>query len=174
MTKIIPIIIIIIIILLVFLSFPLTGEIPEEMINIAEDLNQKSESKLELARSTYEFVDNKYTSPIREYLRQPEKVFLKNREKIFSLEMEYVPSNTQNFIYKELLILTGEFQEEDFTIIQSTCTNTPHSYIILNIDGQEVFVDLWMADNSILDETFGCFTNHPCQPDDIVCSEGFP
>jgi len=171
--NIISIIIIGIIIVFLFLSFlksPLKGETPVEMEQKAEELKEKTITKLELARETYNFVNQKYTSPVREYLRQPGKVFLKDREVIWNLSMEYVHSGIQNEIFKELLILTEEFNESDFVLIQSYCLNSPHNYWILNISNQEIPIDLWVADNNNLSNSaFGCFSEYPCNNDPIVC-----
>lgn len=153
---------------------PLQGEIPDDMIEKAKEIDKMSKDKLELARNVYSLVDNKFTSPLREYLRQVDKVFLKNRGKIWSLENEYIPSNTQNEIFKELLLLTGRFKEEDFEYTQSICEISPHEYWKLNIDGKTIFIDLWMADNSILNDTFGCYSPRPCNFEQYSCAEGFP
>tara|TARA_Y100000310_G_scaffold100282_1_gene98149 strand:+ start:7749 stop:8297 length:549 start_codon:yes stop_codon:yes gene_type:complete len=174
-------IIILVVILVLFLDFlrsDLTGTIPQDMIDESLRLKSISKDKLELAKNTYDFVDKKYTSQSQEYLRQPDKVFLKDVEIIWDIEDNYIPSNTQNAIFKEMLILTEEFEEEDFTFVQARCyilpRFTPHEYWELNIDNEEVFIDLWMADNTLLENSFGCFSNPPCGDDDFVCSEGFP
>ena len=166
--------IIIIILFLVFLSSPLTGKTPIEMQEKADELKEKSKTKLELARETYLFVDGKYNSTIRGYLKYPDRVFLKDREEIWNLEMEYIHSQTQNQIFKELLIQTGEFKEEDFELKQSFCLNSPHNYWILDINGQKVPIDLWGADHINLSSSFGCYSIPICEPEDFKCAEGFP
>ena len=114
---------------------------------------------------------------IKTYENKP--TFIDTRIEIWNIENGYIPSNTQNQVYKELLILTEEFKEDDFKFIQSKCntfpTNTPHEYWELNIDGQVVFIDLWGADHTNLsNEGFGCFASPPCELADFVCAEGFP
>ena len=159
---------------LFFLRLPLTGDIPQEMKDAANELKENSDSKLDLARNTYNFVDNKFTSPIREYLQQPGKIFLKDRQKIWEINNQYAQSGTQNEMFKELLILTKEFEKEDFKLIQSFCTHSPHTYWELKIDNKIIFIDLWFEDNSLQETVFGCYAKYSCQSDDIVCSEGFP
>jgi len=162
------------IVLFVIYRLPLQGEIPEEMIKKAKELDEMSKDKLELAKNTYLFVDSKFTSPIREYLRQPDRIFLKNRNAIWNLQNEYIPSNTQNEIYKDLLLLTGKFKEEEFTYTQEMCEISPHEYWKLKIDNNTIFIDLWMSDNSILNDTFGCYSPRPCNFEQYICAEGFP
>ena len=164
----------ILIMFLLFLRMPLTGEVPQEMIDKADELKKISKTKMELARNTYDFVDKKFNSPVRQYLKEPNKVFMKNRGKIFALEDEYIPSNTQNQLFKELLILTGEFNEDDFTFVQARCyllpRYTPHEYWILDIDGKEVFIDLWFEDHTTLETAFGCYASPPCGKENAICS----
>lgn len=187
-TNTITIIIIIVITIVLFLNFlksPLTGDVTQsdiisKMQQEANELKQISKNKLELARNAYELIDSKYTSPIRQYLRQPERVFLKDRGKIWNLKEpdNYIPSNTQSRIYSDFLIMTGEFKEEDFEFINSRCYLLPkwtfHQYVIVDIDGTKIPADLWYQDHKseTLDTAWGCHAVPPCNPENFICIEG--
>jgi len=187
MTNNLPLIILIGLILIFgFLSFlrsPLQdgtqSETTSKMQQEANELKQMSKNKLELARNAYDLIDSKYTSPIRQYLRQPERVFLKDRDKIWNLKEpdNYIPSNTQSRIYSDFLIMTGEFEEEDFEFIDSRCNLLPrwsfHQYVIVDIDRNKIPVDLWYQDHKseTLETAWGCNAIPPCNPEDFVCIE---
>jgi len=167
-----------IIAVVILLRLPLRGDIPQQMIDDVEMLKKQSDTKTELAENIYKFVSNKYTSQSREYFRQPDKLFLKNIEKIYSINQNYIPSNTQNEIFKLMLIQSKDFEEKDFTFVQTTCRSVlkvpiPHEHWDLDINGKVAFVDVWFDDRSLLDNPFGCFAEFPCGNENAVCAEGF-
>ena len=154
------------IILFAIYKLPLQGDIPDEMIQKAKEIDGMSKNKLELVKNTYLFVNNSYESPIRQYLKEPNKIFVKDIKTIWNSRMSYIPSNTQNEIFKNMLISTNKFEERDFIYRQSFCQISPHEYYILNIENQTYFIDLWSADHNGM---FGCFSPPPCDEGVIIC-----
>lgn len=154
------------IVLFIIYRLPLQGEIPKEMIEKAKELDKMSKDKLELVKSVYSFVNNSYQSPIREYLRQPEKIFIKDITTIWNLRGSYVPSNQQNEMAKQILLLTEKFEEKDFRTEQKFCEISPHTVLFVNVDGKEIALDLWFSDNG---GRFNCFTFRPCGVEQIRC-----
>lgn len=160
------ILILALIVLFVIYRLPLQGDIPKEMIEKAKELDKMSKDKLELVRNVYDFVNISYQSPIRQYLREPNKIFQKNIATIWNLRGSYMPSNAQNEIFKIMIILTGKFQESELIYHQSFCQISPHEYYELKIENQTYFIDLWGADWEI---PFGCFSPIPCTRGIAVC-----
>jgi|TARA_B100001964_G_C14219064_1_gene594344 hypothetical protein len=164
--KIMLTVIVVLILVYVFYRIPLTRSYPDEIIQKVEELKEMSTTKLNLAKNVYLFVNESYTSPIRQYLREPNKILHRSIGKVWDNQGEYYPSNTQNNMFKEMLVLSGEFEREDFKFVQSWCTLVAHEYWILDIDGEKEFVDLWSADWG---GEFGCYAPRPCTKDLIVC-----
>lgn len=162
---IITIIIILITLYLVY-KMPLQGEVPEDMINKARELDEMSKDKLELVKNVYDFINQSYTSPIRQYLIEPKKIFIKDKQTIWNLRGRYMPSYQQNLMAKEMLLATGKFDEKDFELRSGWCEISPHSVLFVNIDGKKVAIDTWFADNF---GEFNCYTFRPCGEKQKVC-----
>ena len=162
------IIVIISIIILFYILYrmPLNNNIPTEMEQKAIEISKMSKTKLELARNVYDFVNDSYTSPFRQYLKELEKIFQKDTAIIWKNRNSYYPSHIQNQIYKKMLLLTGRFSEQDFQYIQSICQISPHEFWILNINGKFVYIDLWNADHN---GRFNCHSARPCNDENVVC-----
>ena len=152
-------------IFIIYLS-PLWGEIPDDMIEKAKEIDKMSKDKLELTRNIYFFVNNSYTSELRQYLKEPNKVLMKDTTTIWGLRGSYMPSNAQNEIFRRMLILTGKFKESEFIYHQSFCQISPHEYYELKIENQTYFIDLWGEDWGI---PFGCYAPAPCSRGVAVC-----
>lgn len=160
-------ILILIVISIVYIS-PLQGETPKEMSLLSKELDMISNTKLELIRNVYDVVNQSYTSEIRQYLKEPNKIFTKDIATIWNLKGSYMPSNSQNEIFKRMLISTGKFQEGDFLYHQSFCQISPHEYYELTIENQTYFIDLWGADWDI---PFGCYAPIPCTKGVAICPD---
>lgn len=160
--------VLILILIVIFIAYKLSlqGEIPIEMMEKAKELDRISNTKLELVKNTYNFVNQSYTSEIRQYLREPDKIFIKDITTIWNLRGSYMPSNAQNEMAKQLLLLTGKFNESSFRTEQKWCEISPHSVLFVNVDGKEVALDLWHADH---DGMFNCYTFKPCGAEQIKC-----
>lgn len=155
-----------ILILFVIYRLPLKGEIPIDMTEKAKEIDRMSKDKLELVKNVYDYVNQSYTSPIRQYLQEPNKIFIKNIKTIWNLRGSYIPSNAQNEMAKQLLLLTGKFNESHFRTEQTFCEISPHSILFVNVDGKEIVLDLWFSDNGGM---FNCYTFRPCGVEQIKC-----
>ena len=160
------ILILVLVVLSLIYRLPLQGEIPTQMIEKSKELDKMSKDKLELVKNVYIFVNNSYQSPVRQYLREPSKIFTKNIATIWSLRGSYMPSSQQNLIAKEMLLATGKFNESDFELKSGWCEISPHSVLFVDVDGKKVALDTWFADNS---GEFNCYTFRPCGAEQKVC-----
>lgn len=156
------------VVLFVIYRLPLQGEIPREMIEKAKELDEMSKDKIELVRNVYDFVNNSYQSPIRQYLREPSKIFIKDISAIWNLRGEYMPSYQQNLIVKELLIATEKFNENDFELKSGWCEISPHSVLFVGVENKTIAIDTWFADNG---GKYNCYTFKPCGAEQKVCLE---
>ena len=126
------------------------------------------------AKELFFAVEEKYTSPIRQYLIEPWKVLLiKDFEYFWNLEKgEYVDSNIQGRIYRKLLFVSGRFSKDEVTIHQSFCSNSPHLLVkIYHPEREDIWADFWAVDNfpgveSNKTYEFGMRTIRPC--DDLI------
>jgi len=151
----------------VFLRQPLTGPAPQEMIDKAAELESVSVDKLDLVRNTYFFVNDSYTSPFKGYLKEPGKVGIKSIQAAWDARGGYVPSNTQNGMVKQMLLLSDDFVESDFSVRNDWCKFSPHSVLFVDVDEDTtVAIDIWSADHG---GGFNCFTTTPCGEEQIVC-----
>ena len=169
MEKLIFLIIIVFIALMGITNISLKGEIPQDITQISQDLKDKSKTKLELAKEVYMFINQSYTSPIRQYLKEPEKVIITSVNDAWGAKGGYAPSHIQNQMAKIMLLETGKFQESDFRIEQGWCEISPHSILFVRInESTEIAIDTWFADNGGM---FNCYTKAPCGVEQKVCND---
>ena len=135
------------------------GELPPEAIIKVMEIDKQSITKEQLIKNIYIFVNQSYKSPIRQYLKEPNKIFIKDINKIWQHQGEYMPSNAQNEIAKQMLIATNRFKESDFTEKQLFCEISPHNALFVKANDKEYVLDLWFADNN---GEFNCYTQNPC------------
>ncbi len=156
---------------------PLNSNVPQEAIDLNNQISEQNENKYDYAKNLFFEVEKKYTSPIRQYLLEPWKVFIiKDFEYFWNLkEGEYVDSNIQGRVYKKLLILSERFTEDEVIIHQSFCSNSPHLLVKIYRQEQEIWADFWAVDNfprEGIDEIyeFGMRTKRPC---DLLIGEAY-
>ena len=164
----IPVIIPLLILIISFILYKtsLRNDASDEMKAKAKELDKISRNKEELVFNTYNFINQSYTSPIRQYLKEPNKIFIKDKTKIWNAQGTYVPSHQQNLMVKEMLLLTGKFKEEDFRTEQKWCQISPHSVLFVKVNNKEIAIDTWSADNG---GAFNCYTYAPCGENQIMC-----
>ena len=158
--------IITLILLFVLYRLPLTGTPPQEMIDKAKEIDSMSKDKLELTKNIYLFINNSYTSPIRQYIKETNKVFMKDKTKIWNARGSYMASHQQNLMAEEMLLLTGKFNQNDFQISHGWCEISPHSVLFVDINSKKIAIDTWFADNG---GGFNCFTSAPCGVEQKKC-----
>ncbi len=147
------------IVLIALYFIPITQDIPQDVLKLNSEISGMNSNKMIYAKELFFVVESKWNSPIREYLRKPNRVFLmKNFETIWNTE-GYIDSNVQTQVYRNLLLESNRFTKEDLVLIQGFCTNSPHAYI--NFKGTQHYADLWAVDN-FDDYSFGQVTFSPC------------
>jgi hypothetical protein len=158
---------------------PINSNIPQEVSVMNEELSIQYENKYDYAKALFFEVEKKYTSPIRQYLLEPWKVFIiKDFEYFWNQPIgSYADSNIQGRIYQKLLFESGRFTSEEVTIHQSFCSNSPHLLVkIIHPEREQpIWVDFWAVDNfpgveSNKTYEFGMRTIRPC--DDLI-GEGY-
>ena len=163
------------VVFLIMLYFvPVNSNFPAEAINLNNEISANHENKYDYAEELFFAVERKYTSPIRQYLLEPWKVFLiKDFEYFWNLEEGvYADSNVQGKMYRNLLLASERFSKEEVIEHQSFCSNSPHLLIKLeHPEKGDVWVDFWAVDNFPGVESnktyyFGMRTIRPC--DDLI------
>lgn len=158
----------IVILYLIYLT-PLNNNIPQEMIDEVNKIKDMSNTQQELVRNVYGFVNQSYTSEVRQYLKEPNKFFHKDTSLVWSNRGQYYMSNSQNDMVKKMLLLSGKFEESDFRLKQGWCEISPHSVLFVKMEGNtEIAIDTWFADNN---GAFNCYTKAPCGAEQMICLE---
>jgi len=153
---------------------PINSNIPQNAIELNNLLSEKNENKYDYAKELFFAVEEKYSSPIRQYVLEPWKVFLiKDFEYFWNLEKgKYADSSIQGRMYRKLLLASGRFSKEEVIIHQSWCRNSPHLLIkITHPEREDIWADFWAVDNFPRAEVnktyeFGLRTIRPC--DDLI------
>lgn len=154
---------------------PINSNIPQDVLKMNEEISSQYENKYDYAKELFFEVEKKYTSPIRQYLLEPWKVFIIKDFEYFWNQPKgsYADSNIQGRIYRKLLLESGRFTSEEVTIHQSFCSNSPH--LLVRIEHPErdkpIWTDFWAVDNfpgveSNKTYEFGMRTIRPC--DDLI------
>ena len=159
--------------LLLVISYflPLNTNFTQESLDLNKQLSEKHENKYNYAKELFFAIEKKYTSPIRQYLLEPWKVFIiKDFTYFWNLEKgAYADSNIQGRIYQNLLFESGRFTKEEVTIHQSFCSNSPHLLVkISHPEREPIWTDFWAVDNfpgreSNRSYEFGLRTIRPCK-----------
>ncbi len=166
----IPALIFIGLLAILYLWVPLNSNIPANAIKINSEISQKNANKYDYAKELFFAVEKKYSTPVREYLLEPWKVFfIRDFAYFWNLrEGAYADSNIQGRIYRALLLESGRFSEDEVVIHQSFCSNSPHLLIKLtHPEKGEMWADFWAVDNFPGAESnktyeFGMRTITPC------------
>jgi len=162
-----------ILILIVIYFLPPNDNYPPEMLNKVDELSNSNPDDLEFAKATFTFVSNRWTSPIRAYLREITKPFMKDVTKIWNVpDGEYMSSNVESELLKAMLILSNRFDEEDIITVRNFCEISPHSFLEIKINGidQQIFMDTWLEDREQCQEEscFGLAATIPCSSKDLI------
>jgi hypothetical protein len=148
---------------------PINSNFPQEALDLNEQISRESSDKYNYAKELFYITGDKWTGPTREYLLQPDVVFLRKDATFFWNVEGYVPSNIQAQMYRNLLLESGRFTEEEIEFKQQFCTNSPHGYNLFILDSDQVFYsDHWAVDH-FEEYEFGQVTFAPC---DELTGEG--
>lgn len=161
-------IILIIALIFIFYFLPPNNNYPKEMLDKVNELSRVYPDDLEFARATFTFIVGRWESPIRRYLKEPAKPFLKDMTIIWNVPIgSYQSSNVETHLYQRMLLLSGRFKRENLIIHNSVCEISPHGFLeIKNIGGIDIFADTWAVEHGA---KFGQYANPPCNvPADII------
>ncbi len=140
-------VLVVIIILSVLYFVPISPALSQEALDFNEEISDKNIDRYQYAKELFFETEKKWTGPVREYLLQPHKVFFVKSSKFFWNVDGYVPSNIQAEIYRNLLLESGRFTENEVIFEQGFCSNSPHGYISIKHPNQTIYVDHWAVDN---------------------------
>ncbi len=157
---------------------PLNSNFPQEALNLNKKISEENLNKYDYAKNLFFEVEKKYGAPIRQYLLEPWKVFfIRDFSYYWNLpDGEYADSSIQGQMYRNLLIQSGRFKEEEVTKHQGFCSNSPHLLIkIIGSNKEEIWVDFWAVDNFPGVESnetyeFGMRAKRPCN---IIIGEAY-
>lgn len=133
-------------------------KIPAEMQKVIDKFNNESSDNLDFLKKAYDFVDARYTSPTKEYLRQPGKLFVKDIDTIWNTP-GYSPCDKQNYLVKVMLVKSGRFNESDVKLMLASCGMTPHYYLRVKLNSNYLDIDMWGAEHNY---PFGSHASFPC------------
>jgi hypothetical protein len=128
-------------------SIRLGGEIPPEAAALNARISAEHRDRYRYAHQLFDAMSKLFTSPTREYLRQPHKVFLIKSFTYFWRHRGYVPSHLQAQMYRRLLLASGRFVEDEVIYETSRCFNSPHGYVMIRHPDRPIYADLWAAQN---------------------------
>ena len=127
----------------IFYLIPVNSNIPDSAKELNEEISSENSDRIKYAEELFFEIETKWNSPIREYLRQPQKVFfIKDFETLWNVE-GYLPSNLQAQMYERLLIESGRFEINEIEFKNAFCSNSPHGFVIIE---DRIFADLWAVD----------------------------
>ncbi len=128
-------------------SIPLRGDLPAEAVALNRKISEANEDRYEYARELFHVIARRFTSPTREYLLEPHKIFLIKSASHFWKTLGYVPSHLQAQLYRKLLLANGRFSEGEVVYETGRCYNSPHGYVVIRHPDRAIYADLWAAEN---------------------------
>jgi hypothetical protein len=128
-------------------SIPLGGEIPPEAAELNETISARAPDRYRYAHALFDHMSQLFTSPTREYLLQPHKIFLIKSFAYYWKHRGYVPSHVQAQMYRRLLLASNLFSEQEVVYETSRCFNSPHGYVMIRHPARPIYADLWAAQN---------------------------
>ena len=149
--------------LLVFIFYiPINDDIPEEAREFNENISERYEDRYDYAEALLFELNDLWISPVRQYLLEPHKnFFIKDFEYFWEEQGSYVDSNIQSQIYRNLLLESNRFEEDEVDLRRTVCTNSPHTYVAIIHEDREIYADLW-ASSYFEEYEFGMYTSIPC------------
>jgi hypothetical protein len=141
-------------------NVPLRDDLPPEAVELAEDYSARHDDRYEFARALFWDISGRFTGPTREYLLQPQRIFLLKSATYYWETAGYVPSHLQSQLYRHLLIASGRFAPDEVKFRTGRCFNSPHGFLEITHPARELYADLWAAQN-IDDYEFGQVVDMP-------------
>ena len=149
--KIIGIVLVLILLIHIIYSFfvpdKIPNNIPDEMQKIVDNLDNESKSDIDFLQKAYDVVNSRYTSPSMGYLKEPQRLVIKNIDSLWTSE-GYLPCDKQNYVLKVMLVKSKWFNETDVKETLTSCIITPHYYLNIKLNNNSyVYADMWGADH---------------------------
>lgn len=126
-------------------SRPLRDDLPADAIAIVERHSEMHEDRYAFARELFWDTSGRFTGPTREYLLQPQRIFLFRSATYYWQTAGYVPSHLLAQLYRHMLVVSGRFQPEEVVYRTGRCFNSPHGYVEISHPDRELMADLWAA-----------------------------
>jgi hypothetical protein len=141
---------------------PVNANIPSEALALNRDVSARHADRIDYAEALFFTLAERWTSPVRQYLLEPHKVFLfKDFGYFWSRKGEYVDSNVQAQMYRHMLLASGRFGRDEVRLERHSCLNSPHTVVAIQAPDRVIHADLWAVDN-FADYEFGMYTTAPC------------
>jgi len=141
-------------------NIPLRDDLPEAALERVQALSAQHKDRYSFARELFWENARRFTGPTREYLLQPQRVFLLKSARYFWETEGYVPSHLQTQLYRHMLIASGRFQADELVLRTGRCFNSPHGFLEIKHPTREIFADLWAA-QTFDDYRFGQVVDMP-------------
>jgi len=155
-------------------AIPLRGDLPPAALALNRKISDANKDRYEYARDLFHAIAGRFISPTREYLLEPQKIFLIKSASYYWKHRGYVPSHLQAQLYRRLLLASGRFSESEVVYETGRCYNSPHGYVIIRHPDRLIYADLWAAQN-IDDYQFGQLVEMPsCETLSLKGPEGEP
>lgn len=127
---------------------PIRGDLPRDAQAHNQRISQQHEDRYRYAEAVFFALAERYTGPIREYIRKPHRVFfIKEVAYFWNAEGQYVPSHIQAQLYRRMLLASGRFDPGEVEMRTGGCVNSPHGYVVIHHPEREIYADLWAVDN---------------------------
>lgn len=136
-----------VLLLVALYNVPLRDDLPPDALEVTEQFSAKHDDRHEFARELFWDTSTRFTGPSREYLLQPQRIFLLKSAAYYWETGGYVPSHLQTQLYRHMLIASGRFQPDEVEYRTGRCFNSPHGYLEIAHPTRTVWADLWAAQN---------------------------
>ncbi len=134
--------------IIIFYTIPPYGKMPDAMKNKMIELSNENPNDVEFAKEVTIFIVERWKSPVREYIRQPFKPFIKTYNKAWEVPMnEYQSSNVEARLIKRMLLESKRFTKKEIRYMHGFCTISPHGYLEIEKAGknktEKFYLDTW-------------------------------
>ena len=141
---------------------PLDDNIPSDAAAMNSQISSRNTDRIGYAEQLFFALSDRWTSPIRQYLLEPHKVFLIRQFAYFwDRPGTYADSSIQSQIFRRLLLRSGRFSVDEVRLEFRGCGLSPHTVVAIDTNNRVVHADLWAAEHFERYE-FGMYLSAPC------------
>lgn len=126
-------------------SRALRDDLPTDAIAVIKRHSEMHQDRYDFSRALFWETSERFTGPTREYLLQPQRIFLFRSSAYYWETAGYVPSHLLAQLYRHMLIASGRFEPEEVVYRTGRCFNSPHGYVEISHPDRELMADLWAA-----------------------------